>query len=240
MGVVVGLLPDYWLERPPLRPDAATHPLLEALASCLETESAEHVLDVDELLRDRGDRGDLTTWELLCGLTGRRTIAYHGTGDSGITSFEPRQPIDFAPFGDQKAVFATSDPIWAMFYAIVDRDLYTITLNNGCIELLGPDGRPGTPYYYFSVSRDALPRQPWRTGYLYFLPPQSFVGQPPGTYAGQSARVPQLASPVAVAPLARLRVAPGDFPFLAHIRGHDDARLSEYATAIMAAAPWPE
>jgi hypothetical protein len=176
----------------------------------------------------------------LCGVAARREIAFHGTGDPSIESFEPRQPIDFAPFGDQKAVFATSDPIWAMFYAIVDRDRYPLTLNNGCIMLMDSDGRPGPPHYYFSVSRDALHRRPWRTGCVYFLPAESFVEQPSGPYAGHTARVPQLASPAAVRPFARLQVAPSDFPFLPHIRGHDDERLAEYAEAVMSAAPWPE
>jgi hypothetical protein len=51
--------------------------------------------------------------------------------------------------------------------------------------------------------------------------------------------VPQLASPVAAAPFARLEVAPDDFPFLAAIRGHEDDRLGEIAEAVMTAAPWP-
>jgi hypothetical protein len=55
-----------------------------------------------------------------------------------------------------------------------------------------------------------------------------------------AARVPQLASPVAVTPFARIQVAPNDFPFLAQIRGHEDDRLDEYARAVMAAAPWPD
>ena len=131
----------------------------------------------------------------------RRAIAFHGTGALDIESFEPRQPIDFAPFGDQKAVFATSDPVWAMFYAIVDRDRYEITLNNGCILVLDSNGRPGTPHYYFSISRGALEERPWRDGYVYFLPADTFVEQPAGEYGGHSARVPQLASPVAGHPV---------------------------------------
>ena len=95
-------------------------------------------------------------------------------------------------------------------------------------------------YYYFSVSRKALPQRPWRTGYLYLLPADSFVEQPGRVYAGHRARVPQLASPVPVTPFARLRVAPRSFPFLEHIRGHDDERLAEYARAVMAAASWPD
>jgi hypothetical protein len=194
-------------------------------------------LDIEPILRRYED---VEPWKLLCGVADRRRIAFHGTGDAGIESFEPRQPIDLAPFGDQKAVFATSDPIWAMFYAIVDRDRYEITLNNGCIFLLDSSGRPGVPHYYFSISRDALQEQPWRSGYVYLLPADTFVEQAPGEYGGHTAQVPQLASPVPVAPLARLRVSRSDFPFLAQIRGHEDERLDEYAQAVMAAAPWPD
>jgi hypothetical protein len=211
---------------------AAAEELLAAVRG-----AGSRTLDVDELLRDRGD---VTPWKLLCGVADRHRFAFHGTGDPGIESFEPRHPIDFAPFGDQKAVFATSDPIWAMFYAIVDRDSHAITLNNGCISVLDEEGRPGPPHYYFSISRGALPERPWRTGYVYLLPAEGFVEQEAGPFAGGVARVPQLASPVPVKPLARVQVSPGDFPFLADIRGHDDERLAEYAQAVMAAAPWPE
>jgi hypothetical protein len=224
------VLPDYWIERPPLGLSDATRSAIDAFLE-------DRQLEVDTVVRENGD---VSTWEFLCGIAARREIAFHGTGDPNIDSFEPRKPIDVAPFGDQKAVFATSDPIWAMFYAIVDRDRYGLTLNNGCIMLMDSEGRPGPPHYYFSVSRDALPQRPWRTGYVYFLPAQTFVEQPSGPYAGHTARVPQLASPVAVSPFARLQVTPGDFPFLAQIRGHHDDRLAEYAEAVMAAAPWPE
>jgi len=225
------------MERPPISSDRSTHSAIEGFLSLGQPGGAGRLLDVDAILRARGN---VTPWQFLCGLADCREIAFHGTGDPNIESFEPREPIDFAPFGHQKAVFATSDPIWAMFYAIVDRDLYQLTLNNGCILLMDAEGRPGLPHYYFSITRSALHRRPWRTGYVYFLTAESFVEQPAGTYAGHAARVPQLASPVAVTPFARLRVAPNDFPFLAQIRGHEDDRLAEYARAVMAAAPWPD
>jgi hypothetical protein len=221
------VLPDYWLERPPLSLESGTQAAIEQFLS-------DEQPDVDAILRARGS---VTPWQFLCGLAERREIAFHGTGDPSIESFEPREPIDFAPFGQQKAVFATSDPIWAMFYAIVDRDRYDLTLNNGCVLLIDP---PGPPHYYFSISRSELQQKPWRTGYVYFLPAETFVEQPAGPYAGHVARIPQLASPVAVSPFARLQVAPDDFPFLAQIRGHEDERLAEYAQAVMTAAPWPD
>lgn len=219
-----------------MRWSTSTRAAVEEVLSAMN-DALDRPLDVNSLLeRHEG----VEPWELLTGVAERRRIAFHGTGDPGIESFEPRRPVDLAPFGDQKAVFATSDPIWAMFYAIVDRSRYEITLNNGCIFLLDSSGRPRTPHYYFSISRDALQAQPWRSGYLYLLPAESFVEQAPGEYGGHRARVPQLASPVSVVPFARLRVSPGDFPFLAQIRGHDDERLAEYAQAVMTASPWPD
>ena len=215
-------VPDYWLPRPPLEADEATEEAVDAFLA--------GDLDLDSLPRA------VMPWQFLCALAARRQIAFHGTGDPGIERFEPREPVDFAPFGQQRAVFATSDPIWAMFYAIVDRAGHELTLNNGCLVL----DDLGESYYYFSVSRQALGRQPWRTGYLYLLPADTFVEQPGATYAGHPAHVPQLASPVAVEALARLRVEPHDFPFLDRIGGHDDHRLAEYAQAVMSAAPWPD
>lgn len=224
------------MERPPLTLDSSTHAAIDEFLSLGEPGGADALLDVDPIVHARG----VTPWQFLCGLAERRETAFHGTGDSKIESFEPREPIDFAPFGHQKAVFATTDPIWAMYYAIVDRDRYRLTLNNGCILLRDAEGRRDLPYYYFSITGGALAERPWRTGYVYFLPAETFVPQPAGTYAGHAARVPQLASPVAVTPFARLQVAPADFPFLAQIRGHEDDRLGEYAQAVMAAAPWPD
>jgi hypothetical protein len=225
------LLPDYWIERPPFTPTRATEAAVDAFLELAD--ASPGLLDVDAVLRETPR---VVRWRFLCALAGRRRIAFHGTGDPGIERFEPREPVDFAPFGQQQAVFATSDPIWAMFYAIVDRTRHRLTLNNGCLVL----DDTGDAYYYFSVSRQALPLRPWRTGYLYLLPAETFVEQPGGEYAGRPAHIPQLASPVAVTPFARLRVAPKSFPFLGHIRGHDDERLADYARAVMAAEPWPD
>jgi hypothetical protein len=224
-------LPDYWIERPPFRASRATEAAVDAFLE--RADANRSLLDVDAFLRETPR---VVRWQFLCSLAARHRIAFHGTGDPGIEQFEPREPVDFAPFGRQRAVFATSDPIWAMFYAIVDRERHELTLNNGCLVLEDT----GNAYYYFSVSRQALPRRPWRPGYLYFLPADTFVEQPGGVYAGRPARIAQLASPVAVTPFARLRVAPRSFPFLGRIRGHDDEKLADYARAVMAAAPWPD
>ena len=155
------------MERPSLDLNSSTRAAIEDFLSLGQPRAGDRPLDVDPIVHARGG---VTPWQFLSIVAEQRDIAFHGTGDPGIESFEPRKPIDFAPFGHQKAVFATTDPIWAMYYAIVDRDRYRLTLNNGCILLMDAEGRPGVPHYYFSITGDALREQPWRTGYVYFLP----------------------------------------------------------------------
>ncbi len=61
---------------------------------------------------------------------------------------------------------------------------------------------------------------------------------PPLSVAGQRVHIPQWASLQAVTPLARIAVAPEDFPFLAEIRGHDDAHILERAKSVPDGFPW--
>ena len=75
---------------------------------------------------------------------------------------------------------------------------------------------------------------------MYVLPGDSFTLQPSLRFGEFEVRIPQLASLVAVRPVARVAVEPADFPLLSDIRGHDDDRLGEYARALETGAPWPD
>jgi hypothetical protein len=178
-------------------------------------------------------------WQFLCHLADQHDIALHGSGDPNINLFEPRQSSDLNEFGNQKAIYAASDGLWAMFFAIVDRER-VMSITNACVRLTDPAGTVHGPYYVFSVSQSALPDQPWRTGTVYLLPRKTFTTQPPLPFGSHQAHIAQLASFVPVQPLAKLTVTPEDFPFLKQIRGHDDKRLQEYATALQTGAPWPK
>lgn len=224
-------LPDYWLTRPSETLDPNAQTAFEAL--------------LHATLR-RGGGADIPytlpwpKWQFLCYAADQYGLVLHGSGDPHIALFEPRQADDLGDFGNQKAVYAASDGLWAMFFAVVDRERYTMSVANACIRLAEETGRIHGPYYVFSISRAALPQQPWRTGTVYLLPRDTFTPQPPMTYGSTHAHIAQLASFVPVQPLAKLTVTPADFPFLAYIRGHDDRRLQEYATALQTGAPWPE
>lgn len=223
-------LPDYWLTRPSAdfdeRARGAFDGLLETTLGIGGCPAIEYDLPWPK-------------WQFLCHLADHRDIAMHGSGDPNIALFEPRQSIDLNEFGNQKAVYAASDGLWAMFFAIVDRGRVT-SITNACVRLADEAGTLHGPYYIFSVSRSALPARPWRTGTVYLLPRSTFTLQPPMAFGPNQVHVAQLASVVPVQPLAKLAIAPADFPFLMQIRGHDDRRLQEYATALQTGAPWPE
>jgi hypothetical protein len=177
-------------------------------------------------------------WQFLCYLCDHKDILLHGSGRSDIVEFEPRQSNDVAEFGNRRAVYAASDGIWPIYFAIVDRDGGVTSLVNSCARVVGPDGRRGEPYYFFSINADALSRRPWRRGTIYVLPRQSFEQQAPLPYRGLQLEAAQWASPVSVRPLARLQVEPDDFPFLDKLRGHDPQRVTERAARDPAGFPW--
>jgi hypothetical protein len=224
------MLPDYWLTRPGVSFDERTQTAF------------------DELLnRTLGSDGCPTIpfslpwpkWQFLCHVAEHHDIALHGSSDPNISLFEPRQSNDLNEFGNQKAVYAASDGIWAMFFAIVDRARVT-SITNACVRLAEETGTLHGPFYVFSVSQSALSHQPWRTGTVYLLPRRTFSVQAPIAFGSYQVHIAQLASFEPVQPLAKLTVTPEDFPFLMQIRGHDDQRLQEYATALQTGAPWPK
>ena len=221
-------LPDYWLSRPGVEPGPDERASFDRAWDRAIASGDRPLVEVEPALR----------WQFLCHLADARGFVLHGSGDPGIDVFEPRQAIDLSAFGNQKAVYAAGDGIWAMFFAIVDRDRVT-SVTNACVRLADTAGKVSPPQYVFSISQSVLPNRPWRSGTVYVLPGDSFTLQPPLRFGEFEVRIPQLASLEAVRPVARVAVEPADFPFLSDIRGHDDDRLAEYARALETGAPWP-
>jgi hypothetical protein len=144
------MLPDYWLTRPTVNLD----------------EGAQNAFD--GLLDTTLSMGGCPTiqftlpwpkWQFLCHLADHHDIALHGSGDPNIALFEPRQSNDLNEFGNQKAVYAASDGLWAMFFAIVDRER-VMSITNACVRLADEMGNLHGPYYVFSVSQQLFQISP--------------------------------------------------------------------------------
>jgi len=220
-------LPDYWMPRPGPAPDAATRAEFDRLLDGSLLAGPDDFIDY---------RLATPKWQFLCHAADRGGFVLHGTGNADITVFEPRQSNDVGEFGNRSAVYAASDGLWPMYFAILDRDRYDIGLVNACIRITGMQ----ESYYYFSITASVLQQQPWRTGVVYLLPGDSFEMQPAITLDGREIRIAQAASSVPVRPVAKLSVGPEDFPFLDAIRGHDNDEVLARAAADPDGFPWSD
>jgi hypothetical protein len=221
-------VPSYYLSRPPLELDAPTRAACDALFA----HSVSHPgVDLTDQL-------PVPPWQFLCYLADEHPVVLHGSNNPGITEFTPRQSNDSNPFGNRCRVYAASDGIWPMFFAILNRQHYALSLNNTCVRLATSTGVRSAPYYFFSITQTALPHRPWQKGTIYILPRASFEPCPPYTKAGVVYQSQEWASATSVQPYAKVTIEPNDFPFLAQIRGHDVDVIQTRAQANPGGWPW--
>jgi hypothetical protein len=221
-------LPDYWLPRPSFSIDGNTGLQLEHLYLNLGQEEW-----IQEAL-------EIPKWQFLCWLADEKKLLLHGSGNADIQVFEPCQSNDVDEFGNRKAVYAASDGIWPMFFAIVDRATYPMTIVNAAIRLESAKGDISNPYYFFSMSDKVLQQQPFRDGVVYVLPQEGFEEQAPYRWGDYLVHQNHWANRSPVKPLAKLQVTPEDFPFLEQIRGQDDDLLAKRFQENPNGFPWVE
>lgn len=187
-------IPRYYLPQPALQRDATTIAAYEALWTHISTAPAAgelpHSLPVP-------------CWQFLCYLADHKPVLLHGSGNPDLEALVPRQTMDMIAFGNREAVYAASDGLWPIYFAILDRNQYPMSLTNACIRVSTPPGMPGEPFYFFSISYTALQQRPWRTGTVYILPRTTFEAQPPIPYGDSHIHVMQWASLFQVAPIAK-------------------------------------
>ena len=162
----------------------------------------------------------------------------HGTGQDDIGVFEPRQSNDVGWFGNRKAVYAASDALWAMFFAVMNRPAVPMTIVNAAISVR-LDGRL-EPRYFFGASRAALEHGAFREGWVYLLPGVGFEREPGGTQLGVEFESHHLACLEPVRPAFRVAVGPKDFPFLGRIHAYDDDALAASVARDPNGFPWLE
>jgi hypothetical protein len=214
------------------RPQMPTDPTLLAAFDALFDKAVAQGLD-------RPVAYDLPAprWQFICHIADTREVVLHGSSDPAIGLFEPRKSNDAIAFGNRTAVYAASDGLWPMYFAILDRTNHNLSLVNAAVRFETAEGL-SAPHYFFSITRDALIDRPYRDGTVYFLPRSTFEPMPAQRYGDVDIHVPQWASLVPVAPMAKIAVAPEDFPLLDRLRGHDDAVIARRAAADPSGFPW--
>jgi hypothetical protein len=130
-----------------------------------------------------------------------------------IVQVEPRQANDKRAFSNQLAIYATTDGIWSCLQARTVPDQFS------------------EPLYFFSITQSVLIQKPRFTDAIYILPRQSFIQESLQQAQGTEIIFPRWISSQSAQPIAKLLVAPDDFPFLDQIHGHDDEKLIQLALA---------
>ncbi len=177
-------------------------------------------------------------WQFLSFIGATKDVVLHGSCRPDLDIVEPKQAQDIRAFSAQRAIYATTDGIWAIFFAILDRQHYPMSLCNTCVQARLPSGQWSDPLYFFSITRSALAQRPWCRGAVYILPREHFAQEPSQQYNGVEVMFPHWMSEVSAKPLGRMIVGTEDFPYLAQIRGHDDEVIRRRASEDPAGFPW--
>lgn len=138
---------------------------------------------------------------------------FHGSNHPNITSFEPKQQTLFNN-AITTAVFATTEPIWSMFYAVFNRQNLVGNFRNGCI--IGRNKK----YHFYSLTKSTFNTDPWTEGMLYLLPRQAFHRSGEGT--ADKLQFDEWISLTPVSPHWKMTITPADFYFLDKVAIHPD------------------
>lgn len=180
-------------------------------------------------------------WQFLTYLCETKPVILHGSQKGDIPLIKPQQARDIRDFSNQRAIYATTDGIWVIYFAILDRKTYRgISLYNACFRVQVSQDQWSHPYYFFSITQSARIQEPWLLGTIYILPRASFEKEPDQQVMGVRLDLPHWVSPIPAEPIAKLIVGPEDFPFLTEIHGHDDALLNKLMKEKPEGFPWPE
>jgi hypothetical protein len=170
--------------------------------------------------------GDWLAW-----LTDRDEFLFHGSQDGSLGTLEPRRTSwelqDEGGRGNLAAVYATDDALWSLWFAVIDRAALRGSMRSAVEDFTAPDGAL-TRFRFFSLDHRVLPRRPFTDGWLYVLPRDGFRSLPimPGGPPSH-----EWGNPSAVVPLARLRVAAAQVPYLEQVSTHDDGDLMVFEEA---------
>ena len=218
------------------------HDWMVALAPHKLSRADEKAFEAALSTRDVSKLSSVPRWVFLHWLT-HQGLLLHGSSRADLTLFEPRAPKDLSPddFSKRTAVFAASDGVWAMMYALRDRAHVNGMLNMALqIEEQG-EWSPVRHFLSFSPVDSSVTdgRDLLREGSVYVLPRHNFEQMPAYEWPGLGKVLePHWVNPLPVRPVMRVPVSPKDFPL--PVRTHDAARVNSLSQSDPWGFPWLE
>jgi hypothetical protein len=176
----------------------------------------------DELLAGKTVTLPRPRLDFLRWLAENRPVVFHGSPRDDLRELSTeRRSRDTTAWGNQQAVYASTDPVWAIYFACLLRDGGWTGTRNGSLGLVGGPLYPRR--YFFLHNRGSASPDRFGSGSLYLLSPRTFVADEPLAGVIDTAH---LVSHEPVRPLARIDVTPDDFPFRDRIRYYRDGEPS--------------
>lgn len=146
-----------------------------------------------------------------------RGLVLHGSQQPDLDVLKPlRRSSDNNEFGNRQQIFGSPDAIWAMWFAILDKNKFRFT-RNGCIRVgVGPKR---VKYYHFELPKDVKETNPFTEGTIYIARAADFPDKRPYPLLDHfNAEIEEWGSTKSIVPLARIKVQPEDFPYLEQVQ----------------------
>lgn len=186
---------------------------------CLTTEEVAHCQALADGLGGNAviEPSQVSPYVFLRWLAATRTVLFHGSGRADISELHPvRMSSDPSAFGNQQAVYATDDPVWASFFAVVNRQAPNFqSMRNGSLTVLGSRGLG--PRYYLSINQRVAKSEQLRDGWVYIVDSAGFEAEPADFGVIHTA---QWARAATVPILGKVAVSAAAFPFRDRILTH--------------------
>lgn len=146
-----------------------------------------------------------------------RGFVLHGSPLHDLDILQPiRKSGDNNEFGNRQQIFSSPDAMWAMWFAILDKDKFNQT-RNGCVRV--GIGLQRIKYYHFELPKSNRENSPFTEGMMYVARAEDFPDRRPFPLLDHfSAEIEEWGSTHPITPLARIRVEPEDFPYLSQVQ----------------------
>lgn len=142
-----------------------------------------------------------------------RGYVAHGSPLSELDVLQPiRKSSDKNEFGRRQQIFCSPDAVWAMWFAILDKNKFNLT-RNGCVRV--GIGANRVKHYHFELPKVNEENRPFTRGMIYIALAKDFPDKRPFPLLEHlNAEIEEWGSTHPVTPLARIEVGPEDFPYL--------------------------
>ena len=146
-----------------------------------------------------------------------RGFVAHGSPLHDLEVLQPiRKSSDKSEFGQRRQIFCSPDAMWAMWFAILDKDKFNLT-RNGSVRV--GRGERRVKYYHFELPKINEVNRPFAEGTIYIARAGDFPDKRPYPILDWfDGEIEEWGSSGPVKPLARMRVSPQDFPYLDKIQ----------------------